>query len=272
MLVGQAPISAYRTLDLPAVPELTSLAHGPLSAPADRAPGHGGVACDRDGLARFRPDRKPDGPACWDAKASLEKRSRTPPWPVGSSAQRGWPTRGLGRERSRSGVPRTAPARAWLVPLRRDARADDAGRLVGRSSATILAILDAARAAGGRVGSARGMDHLRRRDEPGWVIVSQLADPQWTARWIGLDGQGNAARQDSAGLPKGREPGGWQCFEVPAPGRWTLRLEYDARDVAEGAAISTVAWLSWMLAAVFTAFQSLARSIRAGATSDRGIT
>ena len=33
MLIGQAPISAYRTLDLPAVPELTSLAHGPMSAP-----------------------------------------------------------------------------------------------------------------------------------------------------------------------------------------------------------------------------------------------
>ncbi len=34
MLIGQAPISAYRTLDLPAVPELTALAHGPLSEPA----------------------------------------------------------------------------------------------------------------------------------------------------------------------------------------------------------------------------------------------
>ena len=34
MLVGQAPISAYRTLDLPAVPELTALAHGPMTVPA----------------------------------------------------------------------------------------------------------------------------------------------------------------------------------------------------------------------------------------------
>ena len=72
-------------------------------------------------------------------------------------------------------------------------------------------------------------------DEPGWVIVSQLADPQWTARWIGLDGQGEF---DGEILPAFRKPGetagGWQRVEVPGSGRWTLRLEYDARDVVGG--------------------------------------
>ena len=76
------------------------------------------------------------------------------------------------------------------------------------------------------------------------MIVSQLADPQWTARWIGLDGQGEFDGEILPAFRKGSRPGGWQRVAVPAPGRWTLRLEYDARDVAEGAAISTIAWLS----------------------------
>ena len=38
MLVGLAPISAYRTLDLPAVGSLTALAMGSPERPADREP------------------------------------------------------------------------------------------------------------------------------------------------------------------------------------------------------------------------------------------
>ena len=87
--------------------------------------------------------------------------------------------------------------------------------------------------------------------ERGWVIVSQLADPQWKARWIGLDGQGEYDGDILPAFRKGAEPGGWQRVEVPGPGRWTLRLEYDARDVAEGVAISTIAWVSWILVGGF---------------------
>ena len=104
-----------------------------------------------------------------------------------------------------------------------------------------------------------------------WVIVSQLADPQWTARWIGVDGQEERPGEILPAFRKEGQPGGWQCLAVPPPGRWTLRLEYDARDVAEGAAISTIAWLSWMLVALFAAFQSW-RGARAGASGDRGVT
>ena len=78
--------------------------------------------------------------------------------------------------------------------------------------------------------------------EPGWVIVSQLYDPQWRARWIGMEGQGEA---DTLILPAFRrwgEPGGWQRVEIPGEGLWLLHLEYDPRDAAEGAAISTIAW------------------------------
>ena len=106
-------------------------------------------------------------------------------------------------------------------------------------------------------------------DDPAWVIVSQLADPQWTARWIGLDGQGELDGEILPTFRKASQPGGWQRIEVPASGRWTLRLEYDAHDVAEGAAISTVAWLSWMLAAIFAAFQAGAAGPCRGETRPR---
>ena len=92
-------------------------------------------------------------------------------------------------------------------------------------------------------------------DEPGWVIVSQLADPQWTALWIGLDDQGTFAGDILPAFRKGLEPGGWQRIPVPASGRWTLRLRYDARDVEEGAVISTIAWLSWIMAAFSVTIQ-----------------
>ena len=109
--------------------------------------------------------------------------------------------------------------------------------------------------------------------EWGWVIVSQLADPQWQAHWIGLDGQGE---HDGPILPtfrKENEPGGWQRVKVPGPGRWTLRLNYDARDVVDGVTISIIAWFSWILVAVSTAFRSVyGRWIRTEATPDRGVT
>ncbi len=53
------------------------------------------------------------------------------------------------------------------------------------------------------------------------------------------------------------EPGGWQRVKVPGPGRWTLRLSYDARDVVEGMVISIIAWVSWILVAVSTAIRSV---------------
>ena len=92
-------------------------------------------------------------------------------------------------------------------------------------------------------------------DDPAWVIVSQLADPQWTARWIGLDDQGVLTAEILPAFRRGSRPGGWQRIAVPGSGRWTLRLEYDARDVTEGAVISTIGWVCWILAAISMTIQ-----------------
>ena len=93
MVAGLAPISAYRTLDLPALEPLTSLAHGPLAGTrcatprrAMRAAGVGvrvldpaEVAVAGSGLGRG--DRRGAGTV------------DDPPWPAGSSAPLG-PARG----------------------------------------------------------------------------------------------------------------------------------------------------------------------------------
>ena len=63
--------------------------------------------------------------------------------------------------------------------------------------------------------------------EPGWVIVTQIADPHWKARWIKQGAQRILDPDIRPVFRKGNESIGWQCIEVPEPGLWGLRLEYD---------------------------------------------
>jgi hypothetical protein len=164
-------------------------------------------------------------------------------------------------------------ARAWLVPPR--AIPDNSTALDNWSGdpQEILTIFDAARPLDATSSRPEEWTISVVDGEWGWVVVSQLADPQWQAHWIGLDGQGE---HDFPILPtfhKENEPGGWQRVKVPGPGRWTLRLNYDARDVVDGMTISIIAWFSWILAAASTAFRSVTgRRIRTETTADRGVT
>jgi hypothetical protein len=73
------------------------------------------------------------------------------------------------------------------------------------------------------------------------VIVTQLFDPQWRGRWIGADGR--AQRATVLPVFMSREGHGWQRIDVPGPGRWTLHLEYVARDVQAGLLISGLSFL-----------------------------
>jgi hypothetical protein len=86
--------------------------------------------------------------------------------------------------------------------------------------------------------------------EEGWLIVPQLADPQWTAHLIGPGGRRVMTAPLLPTFRKAGEPGGWQRVDIPRPGHWTLRLEYEAHDVAEGLAISTVAGIAWTFLAI----------------------
>jgi hypothetical protein len=95
---------------------------------------------------------------------------------------------------------------------------------------------------------------------PGWVIVTQLADPNWKARWINRDDTSNTEPEIRPAFRKGVESAGWQCIDVPAAGRWTLRLEYDEHDAAIGLVISLIAWTGWLLAVLRTSFDTWRRT------------
>jgi hypothetical protein len=82
-------------------------------------------------------------------------------------------------------------------------------------------------------------------DAPGWVIVTQLADPQWRARWLDRNGRGELRAEILPTFRRSGSEGGWQRVWVPGPGRWRLHLEYVATDVITGLAISGASWLVW---------------------------
>jgi hypothetical protein len=247
MLVGMAPLSAYRTLDLPALHELTWLTRGPLNEPlaqgALKATGTGVRVIDpidnrRDRLfGRAAPARETiDDPALagWLYGASWVRDQG--PW-----------ARSFKIWRSE----RTA-VRAWLVATSTIADPTELDVWSGRPTA-VLAILDDATPLAADCPRPEEWSIPVSSEAPAWVIVSQLADPQWTARWIALDGQGDVAGDILPTFRKETEQGGWQRIAVPASGRWILRLEYVATDVAEGTMISMVAWLSWVIAAISVA-------------------
>jgi hypothetical protein len=250
MLVGMAPMSAYRTLDLPAVHELTWLTRGPLTEPiadaARRATGTGLRVIDpidnrRDRLLnRAGPTLETiDDPAMAGWLYGASWVAAHPQW---ARSFRIW-------------LSPQPPTRAWLV-ARSKVPPMHTPEKWSESPREILSILRDARPLVVDTPQPEEWVIGLEAQEPGWVIISQVADPQWTAEWSGRDGQGDSMGEIMPIFRKEGQPGGWQCMEVPASGHWTLRLRYDASDVAEGAMISAIAWLSWVLAVLARAIQS----------------
>ena len=117
MLIGQAPISAYRTLDLPAVPELTSLTHGPMGAPVIAPLVRRALRATGTGVRVFDPiENRTDRVLARDGRASRNDRGSRPgqlalrrivggrPGAMGSNL--------LDLARSESGRPRLAGSRS----------------------------------------------------------------------------------------------------------------------------------------------------------------
>src|SRR5262249_7332437 len=153
------------------------------------------------------------------------------------------------------------PVRAWYLPL----TGGDDEKILDEWKGNPEHILSLfARAEPLRDDSPRPVERTIEvwAEAPGWVIVSQLHDPQWKAHWIGMEGQGEF---DAPIRPTFRrwddvhrrdEPGAWQRVDVPGEGFWLLHLEYEPRDAAEGAAISTIAWCAWWTAAFSLALRA----------------
>jgi len=255
MLVGLAPISAYRTLDLPAVPSLTALAQELLGDPRYESDVLGAMRATGTGLRLIDPFEnrwlKQVQRRTVLARDTIEDPALAS-WLLDASwlAKQGPWARKFTIWRSQE-----PPARAWLV---RESEVLEPGVLDEWSgdARDILGILRGAQPLETESSRPEEWTISVSSDEPAWVIVSQLADPQWRARLVDLDRPWESEREILPTFRRTGESGGWQRVEVPGAGRWTLRLEYDDRDVALGLAVSTVAWASWMMAAVFTGLRA----------------
>jgi hypothetical protein len=254
MLVGLAPISAYRTLNLPAVEELAALTRGPWSGPLFEPLFQSAVRATGTGIRVLDPLENRKDHVLKDARQHGETIDdpELAAWLFGRSwvaAQGPW------ARTFKIWRPDVQPARAWL--LSRD-DFPDSGVLDEWSGdpREVLAILEGAKPLCPEAPSPEQWSIRVTCDEPAWVIVSQLADPAWKAVWIRRNDQGESDAQIIPTFRKRDEPGGWQRVSVPGRGDWTLRLEYDAGDLVDGLAISTVAWVSWIVAAIFAGYSA----------------
>jgi hypothetical protein len=81
-------------------------------------------------------------------------------------------------------------------------------------------------------------------DGPGWVVISQLDDPEWQARWTEPGGEKTAEIVRLFG----NRIGGWQGIPVPGKGRWKLNLTYQGRAARIGLGVSLASWCVWLAA------------------------
>lgn len=237
MVAGVAPLRAYRTLDSPALPALTNLASAPMPVPqrlpAFRASGtklRVFDALDARANPREGVDNLQDPAlASWLFGADLV--STQGPW--------------LSRFSVWDAVPDAT--RAWRLPLtpeRQTAMLDVAADDV----TTILSVFERAKPLDWRSPRPGRLEVDIDSEGDELVVISQLADPQWRARWVG-----KASEQPGTihAVFRAKGQGGWQAVRVPEPGRWTLCLDYDARDVRQGLVVSGVSWFLMLGAVVF---------------------
>ena len=229
MVVGTAPLRAYRTLDLAALPALTHLAYAPPSIPERIAAMRATGTAIRvyDGIER-RAEARESGEAVADRALAS--------WLFGTDLVA---TQGAWLSQFLIAKPIPDATRAWRLRLTPDGKRSILNA-TGTDVGTLLGLFARAEPLGWRSAAPGRLEIDVQGSGGDVVVVSQLADPQWRAQWVGEQRVSTALV-----LPALRGPGegGWQAIEVPEPGRWTLRLEYDARDAREGLAVSAVSWL-----------------------------
>ena len=255
MLVGGAPVTPYRTLDLPTMAALNSEAQRFPGAPkadprvvraiaATGAPLRVFGPLDVLGMSRIRPE--------WPGTLEYVEDPALAAWELGSA----W-TRPRGRAATtyafwRPGLP---TSRAWFLPGR---TATDIPATADFSTpARVLALLAEARPL---AWISDRPEHFRMEVEakqPGVVMVSILDHPEWFGIWQKEGGRVRRPARPRAAFadPRG---GAWQLYEVPGTGVWSLNLRY--RGIVErfGLAISIAAWMIW--GAVFWMFSRRRKS------------
>lgn len=247
IVAGVAALPAYRTLDRPALPALTARAtdlprsnepagvRGPL-----RAAGVGvRVFPQRDVEALTQRGRTMD----WNGRPPTQIRDPAlARWVYGD---RGLALLGPSVESYLLWQPEAAPSRAWFLPT---PNVEERARLLAQDDAPreVLQRLESAIPLPWRSSRPERVEVAVEAPGAGFVLLSQLDDPEWSAAWITPDGREHPATL--ARLFGGEPHAGWQGAEVPAPGRWTLRLSYEGRAARHGLVISGLAWMVWCLA------------------------
>ena len=232
LVAGVAPVSAYRTLDLPAPGGLIQLARGPLgdarAVEASRILGVGLRVLDpleSRGLA----SKNLEG---WSPESETIRDPALAGWLLGVDFARSSGLRDFTLLR-----PEAPGARAWLVPagdLKVDDGMTDPSPILDRlRSATPLPYRsDAPERAEVEVKVASS--------SPSMVVLSATFDPEWRAWWSGPSGTRRPAEV-------AKVLGGWQGVLVPEPGRSTLHLEYPGRAAWVGVWVSTLSWGAWAM-------------------------
>lgn len=246
ILAGAAALPAYRTLDRPALPALTAWATdlprsneltGVLN-PLEAAGVGVRVFPQRDVDAWTRLGRTMD----WDDRPPIEIHDPTlTRWVYGD---RGTAFLGPSSESYLLWRPNPSPTRSWFLPMQNVA-AEARLLATGDDPLGVLQQLVNARPLPWKSSEPGQVEVECQAAGPGFVLLSQLDDPEWTAVWVGADG-----RELPAPLVRlfgGESGAGWQGAEVPGPGRWTLRMTYESRSASLGLVVSALAWVAWTL-------------------------
>jgi hypothetical protein len=251
MVAGVAPILAYRTLDLPCLSELTNVAVSPPLGIAGRDPVIAGALWSSGVSVRLLDPfdilqlkgSPPELPG-WEVRETLHDTAL-----AGWLYSPAWVAQQGARATKFSFVrPQYTPAVAWLVPLTIERRAEILESRSSQTERVLNTLRDAAPLVVERASPAQ-LHVTLDVSGPAIVVVSQLADPQWRARWVGPEGERKATIQPIFAV--GNDVG-WQAVEVPGAGRWTLRMDYEARDVRFGLGLSAIAWAIGVLVFVLT--------------------
>ncbi len=245
MRSGVGPISAYRTLNLPALEPLTAMARSLADGRPEPAGARAAWRATGTGFRIYDPVESRIMQLFKHEPGLLETidDEALAGWLFGKSwvAEQGAWARRFGLERAPD-----RPIRAWFVPESASADVGILGSWSGDPRVVVallnesIPLVDYSPVPGSRA-------ILVESFEPGWVVVSQLADPQWKARWLDdLDQELRPAVIKPA-FRRDDGVGGWQRIEVTGAGRATVVLEYEPDDVRMGLSISAVAWSCWVM-------------------------
>lgn len=239
MVAGASPVSAYRTLDLPALESLDELASRLVFRPGDAPLVEAARRLTATELRILDPrDRR---------QALLHRVPLESDWTeVDDPALAGWL---LGPswvnqwgESGRRFLVARAPERghrAWLLPDNPERQAAILNEWSGSPLQVIEVLRDATPVDLTRL-DATNRQLVVRATGPAILVIAMLADPQWRLSVKGPSTIRNATPLRAFGRAN---QGAWQAVVIPGAGRWVIQLHYEGSDVLLGASVSALALL-----------------------------